>query len=443
MKAYFAPCAALAVLCAPFLAAQAPDDTVLKQVIIFGRHAVRTPVESNNALSQFAVEAYPTFTAAGTPGPAVITPYGQANEQLLGGYFRQWLTQENLLTGNDKSDAAFVYVRANNAPLIVDTAQSFAAGLLPAATLTINTTTTADPLFDPIDAGVAQLNGEMAVAAVNGRLGNNPQALATTYAAEFALARAVLFNYPPGTSPAPPTPAGKTDITTLPITATPGNSTMPVGLGGLSAFYLAIDPFLLEYTNGMANSEVGWGQLDAASICQIYRVYDALLDLEFRTPYLAKVQSSNVASHIVRTLVQAATGNAASGTVGTPSDKIVVLVASNTNITGLAGLLQLDWLVQGYQRDVAALGGALVFQLRQSQRTGEFIVRASYIAQTMDQLRNTTPLTLSGQPANIPGNVPVFIPGCSVGNATFDCSLGSFVRVAERAIDSRYADLVN
>ena len=53
----------------------------------------------------------------------------------------------------------------------------------------------------------------------------------------------------------------------------------------------------------------------------------------------------------------------------------------------------------------------------QSQRTGEFIVRAAYVAQTLDQLRNQTPLTLAAPPAN----VPVFIPGCSIDNATFDC----------------------
>jgi 4-phytase / acid phosphatase len=429
-------CITLAVLCAPFLPAQRPDTTVLKQVIIFGRHAVRTPVLQNPGLSAFSVQPFPIFPAS---GQAVITPNGQTNETLLGGYFRLWLTQEKLLTGNDASDAAFVYFRANNTPLIVNTAQAFAAGMLPAASVAINTTSAADPLFDPIDAGVAQLDNKMAIASVNGRLGGNPQALSTAYAAELALARSVLFNYPIGTSPAPQTPQGKVDVTTIPITLTAGNSTMPVNLGGLVAFYTAIDPFMMEYTNGMAASDVGWGQLNAASISQIYRVYDALLDLEFRTPYLAQVQSSNVASHIVRTMVQAATGNAMGGALGTPSDKIVVLTASNTNVAGLAGLLQLDWLVGGYQRDVAALGGALVFELRQSQRTGEFIVRAVYITQTMDQLRNLTPLTSAAPPAN----VPVFIPGCSTDNATFDCPLETFVRVADHAIDSRYADLVN
>jgi hypothetical protein len=66
-------------------------------------------------------------------------------------YFRLRLTQEKLLTGNDTADATFVYVRANNTPLIVDTAQAFAKGMLPGATLSINTTSSSDPLFDPLD----------------------------------------------------------------------------------------------------------------------------------------------------------------------------------------------------------------------------------------------------------------------------------------------------
>lgn len=321
MKSRLIGFAALTAVCEFCLEAQPVDNTHLKQVIIFCRHAARTPVAPNSAVDVFSVLPFPTFAAA---GQAAITQNGRTNETLLGGYFRLWLTQQKLLTGNDASDAAFVYARANNTPLIVDTADAFFAGLLPAASVAVNTTPTADPLFDPTNAGVATLNAKMAVAAVNGRLGGNPQSLAAAYSAELALARSVLFNYP-------------------------------------------------------------------------------------------------------------------AGALGTPSDKIVVLIASNTNISGLAGLFNLDWLVGGYQREVAALGGALVFQLRQSQRTGEYIVRAVYITQTLDQLRNRTPLTLASPPAN----VPVFIPGCSIQNATFDCPLGAFVRMAMQEIDSRYVDLTN
>jgi len=442
MKIHSLRLVTLALLCGPFLAAQPADDTQLKQIIIFGRHGVRSPVLPNSALYFFSATQYPTFTdtSGNTLDPAVITPHGGTIETLLGGYFHLWLKQEGLLTGNDSADANFVYFRATDTPLITDTAKFFWTGLLPAGGLpNINVVPGNDPLFNPVGAGVALLDYQMALAAVNGRLGGNPQALASAYAPELALTRSVLFNYAVNATPVPLAPAGKIDATAEPITLAAGDSTLPVSIGGLTDVIAAIDPFVMEYANGMPPAEVGWGQLTAGGVNQTFRLYDLLLDLEFRTPYLAKVQSSNVASHIVRSLVQAATGNSVAGSLGSPSTKIIALIASNTNITGLAGLLHLDWLLPSYEADVAAPSGALLFELRQSQSTGEYIVRASYVSQTMDQLRNLTPLTLNAPPAS----GPVFIPGCSFDNATFDCPLGRFVRIADQVIDPHSADFVN
>ena len=59
--------------------------------------------------------------------------------------------------------------------------------------------------------------------------------------------------------------------------------------------------------------------------------------------------------------------------------------------------------------------------------------------QTLDQLRNQTPLTMDVAPAIAPGS----IPNCSIDNATFDCPLGKFVRIATELIDPHSADLVN
>ncbi len=417
-----------------FLAAQAADNTVLVQVILFGRHGVRTPNLPNSSLNDFSAQKYPVFPdVPGGPStdnqPSILTNNGAANETLLGSYYREWLIQEGLLSGRVSTDAAHVYFRAMGTPLIVGTAQAFAAGLLPTAKVNVDSYTPAalDPLFNPVAAGVAKLDETMAVAAVNGRLGGNPQALATAYASEFALARAVLFGYPVGENPAPPAPPTKMDVTAIPITAAAGNSTLPVNLGGLAATAYAIDPFLMEYVDGLPSSEVGWGQLDAASIGQIFRLYDKVIDLEYRTPYLAAVQSSNMASHIVRTMMQAAYEHPVAGALGKPSSRVVVVIGSNTNIAGLAALFDLDWLVPGYQPDVPALGGILMFELRQSFETGRYLVRTSYVTQTMDQLRNRTHLTITAPPAA----VPVFVPGCSTDSATFDCSLGDFVRMAQ------------
>ena len=420
----------------PFLAAQPVDDTQLKQVIIFGRHGVRSPVVDNNTLNNFSAQPFPVFSVAGVSN---LTVNGAKNETMLGAYFRLWLTKEGMLTGNDSADASSIYFRANNGQLIIDTAKAFWAGFLPGATVNVNSYPLQDndPLFSPVAAGLAQINERMAVAAVQGRLGDSAQSLTTAYAPELALTRSILFNYPASQTPPPATPAGKLDVTTVPIAIT--GSASPVDIGGLGTVVIAIDPFVMEYADGMPATDVGWGQLTAGGISQITRLYNLALDLEYRTPYLAAVQSSNLASHIVRTLVQTATGTAMTGALATSSTKVIMLMAANTNITGFAGLFHLDWILPGYQADTAAPGGALVFELRQSQGTGEYIVRTSYVTQTLDQLRNQTILTLTTPPAM----GPVFIPGCSVRNATFDCPLSGFVRVARRALDVDSVDLAN
>ena len=321
-------------------------------------------------LNNLSAQPFPQFSVSGASN---LTINGGTNETILGGYFRLWLKNEGLLTGNDSADAGFVYFRANGTPLIVGTAQAFWTGMLPAAGLpnVYVVPQGSDPVFYPVIAGVALLDERMAVAAVSGRLGGNPQALASAYAPELALTRSILFGYPASETPVPATPEGKIDVTAIPIDIASGNAQLPVDLGGLATVNAAIDPFIFGYADGMPASEVGWGQLTAGGISQISRLYNLILDLEFRTPYLDKVQSSNAASHVVRSMVQAATGNAMTGALGNPSTKVIVLIASNTNVTGLAGLFPLDWILPGYLADYCAPGGALMFELRQSQSTGE------------------------------------------------------------------------
>ena len=425
----------LAFLCIAFLTAQAADDTQLKQVIVFGRHGVRAPVEPNNVLDNFSAQPFPVFSV-----PAgYLTANGATLETMLGGYYRLWLRKEGVLTGNDAADATHVYFRANVIERTIASAHAFAAGLLPAASVSVNHygPAASDPLFDPIGAGVAELDQNMAIAAVQGRLGGNPQSLTSAYAAELALTRSILFGYPADATPPPATPSGKLDVTTIPIAVTAAQSGMPVGLGGLALVAVAIDPFVMEYAEGLPPAEVGWGWLTADGVSQTMRFTTLGFDLEFRTPYLDRVQSSNLAEHVVRTLTQAASGMALTGALGTPSTKVVVLIASDVNITVLAGLFHLDWLLPGYQTDFCAPGGALVFELRRSKSTREYVVRASYIAQSLDQLRNQTALTLAAPPAR----APLFIPGCSGSNATFDCPLEKFEALAKQVIDPHSTDL--
>ena len=345
MKNFTVSTVVLALCGTAALTAQSVDDTQLKQVIIFGRHSVRSPVAPSSYLDTVSTTPYPDF---GVSAPGILTANGKTLETLLGGYYRLRFTQEGLLTGNDSADANFVYFRANVLERTIDTAKALAAGLLPAASVNVNYygPTASDPLFDPVGAGVSQVDLEKALAAVQGRLGGNGESLSAAYAPELALIRATLLGYPPGQSSAPPAPAGKIDVTAIPMDITLGTTGTMVNLGGLSQVVYAIDPFLMEYADGLTT---GWGQLSETGVIQTLRLYNLSLDLQTRTPYIASVASSNLASHVVRSLVQAATGNAMPGSLGTPSSKLIVLIASDTNISAFASLYHLDWLLPGYQ----------------------------------------------------------------------------------------------
>src|SRR5208337_4917258 len=133
MKIHSLRLVTFALLCGSFVAAQSTDDTQLKQVIIFGRHSVRAPVAPNTYLNQFSVQNFPDFGVAN----GILTPNGETLETILGGYYRLWLTQEGLLTGNDTNDANFVFFHANAIQRTVDTAQRFWAGFLPTAPVNV------------------------------------------------------------------------------------------------------------------------------------------------------------------------------------------------------------------------------------------------------------------------------------------------------------------
>jgi hypothetical protein len=74
------------------------DDTILKQIIIFGRHSVRSPIISPASYAQYSPRPYPDF---GVP-PGYLTIHGQQAEVLLGAYYRSYLLSEGLLTGDTR-----------------------------------------------------------------------------------------------------------------------------------------------------------------------------------------------------------------------------------------------------------------------------------------------------------------------------------------------------
>ena len=420
----------------------ANDGTTLKQIIIFGRHSIRASTKSPFELRKYSVDPYPGFEVR----KGYLTPRGRQAEVLLGTYYRNYLLHEGLLTGNDRTDAACSYFRSNSIERSYVTAHAFRAGLIPHFEVGVHSFPLGepigqpDPVFDPILAKVAEVDPVRAATEAQA-LFNSGAALASAYSGEYSLIRSALFDYPLGTQPPPPKPTDKVDPTSKAITLT-ANTTTPlytggvIDMGGLSSVLAAADPFVMQYADGFPLDQVAWGRLTLDQLSQQTRIISLQFNIEMLSPYLNKVQSSNAASHVLRTMEQAVISDYVPGSFGDARSRMVVVISSDAYVAGLAGLLQLHWQLRGYQPDFCAPGGALVFELRQSKRTKEYLVRAFYTAQTFDQLRNLTPLTLAKPPAT----KQLLVPGGSKSATDLDVDFGVFQRLVRKAIDQKYVE---
>src|SRR6202044_2434006 len=142
---------------------------------------------------------------------------------------------------------------------------------------------------------------------------------------------------------------------------------------------------LLEYADGMA--QVGWGRVDEHKLRELMQLHTASADLERWTPYIARAQSAPMLSAILGSMQQVVSQKAVAGAAGRKSDRLLILIGHDTNLTNISGALGLSWLIDG-RRDDTPPGSALVFELWQDRAASQYSVRLFYTAQTLNQMRN-------------------------------------------------------
>ena len=185
----------------------------------------------------------------------------------------------------------------------------------------------------------------------------------------------------------------------------------------------------LECLEGMPLTQVGWGHVDEAAMRCMMALHAASSDLLQRAPYLAQAQASDLLLHIVATLDQARQGKPMPGAIGPPTSKVTILVGHDTNIATIAALLNAHWLVNGYQRDDAAPGGALVFELWQKVAHPRRSASPTWCKPRSMRSETVLDRTLR------PGKAVIFLPGCSSAENGAPCSGASFAHVIQASTD--------
>ncbi len=346
---------------------------------------------------------------------------------LFGGYYRAWFAERGLLSATGCEDAAKVYLWADTDERTRETGTGLADGLMPGCHLEVHALegSSQDELFHAIRK-VDAAHSQAALAALSGRIGDHPAALSGAYREPLNLMQRALFDCKQASCSV----SGRKSLLEVPPSVASGSGDHLAELKGpLPTSATFAENLQLEYLEGMPDAEIGWGRVDGAQVQSLMALHAASSDLVQRTPYIARMQAAHLLNAIVSTMRQAEAGKSESDAIGPAGERVVFLIGHDTNISNVAALLDAHWLIDGYQRDDAAPGGALVFQLW--HRPGKpDAVKVFYWVQTPDQMRQSMPLSLAAPPAS----ANIFLPGCSLSESGVPCSWAEFQLATQAAL---------
>jgi 4-phytase/acid phosphatase len=417
LKPIFGALAALTVTltgsaCASHAGAPAAQPALkLERVVFLMRHGTRAPTGDPALPVNYADQPWPKWSV----DYGLLTPRGMAGIRLLAASDRAYYRAQGLLPATGCPVNGGISAKASWKDRAIKTGEAYLAVFAPGCTVKIDhpDTKETDALFHPLDGNPASFDGHRAyqealALAPPGGLAAEAKADADL----IGLLQKTLGCCGPKVCADNHLKAG-CSLADIPTTLDEKKHDGPSLEGPLGIGSTLSQNFLLEYLDGMPMDQVGWGRLSRDQIETLLRFHPIKFRYEAGSPYVARATAGPLARIIVDAL------NAPAG-----SAPFTTLFGHDTNIADLGSLLGLDWQVTSYPKDDVPPGAALGFELYRDDGGHQF-VRAFIRAQTMDQLRNQTPLTGSAQPYR----TYLSIPGCDQKEAAAPCPLDRFTAI--------------
>jgi 4-phytase/acid phosphatase len=367
---------------------------VLQRTVLLYRHGVRAPLDTEVQVNEANGKPWPQWPVAAS----LLTAHGTLGVKLMGHYDRLRLASAGLVPTDGCPAAGSTSFWANTDERTIASAQALADAFAPNCQLEVGHRPqgSEDPLFHPKVA----TDGTQAVAAITAQTGG-PDAL--TGAQAKAMARFAAIMGCQQTSS-----AAACTIANVPGTLRASTDNHGVHLDGpIMLTSGTAEVLLMEYVEGMPMSDVGWGRADASALAQISRLHALLFEIHARPTYVAQRTAAVLNPHVVALLTDE------------HAPKLNVFVGSDNNISAFTSLLGIHFHMPGYGDDDPPVGGAFGMEVWRDA-AGKRYVRAFYQAQSTEQLRALTPLTLERPPAT--SELP--IPKCAT-----PCGLDQFVAI--------------
>ena len=392
------------------------DGFVLDKVVQVSRHGVRPPTDSPK-LAKVTGRALPGWSVP----DGHLTGHGYAAAVEIGRYRGQVLRAAGLLP-NDCPAPGEVFVRASPLQRTRATASALLDGLFPGCGLQPSVVQgDQDALFQADKMPFARLDPQRAEDSVLARMGGSVAgAQARYHDAEQQLREVVC---------AASTSCAYVDEPWQLTQDEDGR----LAIKGLNTQANLGETFRLEYSEGLPLDQVAFGHgRSAQQVSRLTALTKAKYDFINDSLYIASRGGSQLMNQISLALKHG-TPQAMDDPLGMPPDaRFTLLVAHDTTISYLRTLLGFRWTLGDYLEGNIPPVGSLQFERYKQVATGRYFLRVAFEAQSLEQIRQLTPLTPSRPPlqADMPG-----AEGCVHTSAGVLCPLTSALQRLDRNVD--------
>lgn len=361
----------------------------LKQVVIVGRHNIRSPLRN---LSQYTQKEWTKWNTE----LGFLTTKGCLLEEYLGEYFSDWLLKEKLLTTECPNDTS-IHVYANAPQRTRKTAEHFIRSAFKQCNITINYmgNVTMDPMFQPFCHKPLSNSSENFVNFVD-ILKEMKERLDSIKLEDAYVRLNTILDFK---SSKLCKDEGKCDLTKVPSVVNLKYEKEPVIVGALKMASEVVDGFLMAYYDGVELNKIGWGEMHQNDWKILGKVIQENQNVRFNYTQFARHVAKPLLNYIKQEFLD-------------EKHKFTLLVGHDSNINTILASMAINPYDLDNQNEKSPIGGKIVFEKWLDEQSERYFLKIKFVYLTSDQIRSGARITKE----NPPRIVILEMQNCTIDN---------------------------